>query len=158
MNYPNNTGFARHSETSRASAEMLDESGAADNQAAFILTQLKAQGLKGATVDEMTIWMKNDGFPKIHNGTVAGRMVNLEKNNHVIKTAVVRKTTSGRKANVYMLFCYSDKVVVESSITFGDLRPLLKAMYQNLEDGKTLRLEPKGEFHQLFRQYFGDAE
>lgn len=157
-NYPDTTGFARNSETSRASAAMIDESGAADSQAAYILGALAERALKGATVDELVVMMTASDFPTIHNGTVAGRMVHLEKQGSVIKTAVVRKTRSNRQANVYMLARYSDTVEVESSVTLSDLRPALKTMWTVLGEGKAVRVEVGGAFHQLLKQYFGGAE
>jgi ribosomal protein L14 len=137
---------------------MIDESGAADSQSAYILGALADRALKGATVDELVVLMTAGAFPTIHNGTVAGRMVHLEKQGSVIKTAVVRKTRSNRQANVYMLACYSDKAIVLSSVTLSDLRPALKTMWGHLEDGKAVRIDTGGAFHQLLQQYFGGAE
>lgn len=102
MNYQNPTPFVKHSHTSKASARHMDESGAADSQAGDICRRLKILAAIGATADEMTIWLKENGYSKIHNGTVAGRLVHLEKNGLIVKTGITRKTTAGRQAWVYV--------------------------------------------------------
>lgn len=108
--YPYSTGYVKNSQTSRESAEALDRSGSADSQASFILSRLEDMGIMGATADEMTVFMQTHGFPKIHNGTVAGRLVHLEKQALILKTAETRKTRANRRANVYVLERHRDAV------------------------------------------------
>lgn len=158
MTYPNSTGFTKGSETSRSAAKILDESGAADTQGRFILEVLSERGIRGATGDELCDAMQKNGFPHMHNGNSGTRVSGLMRRGLVIKTAVTRRTRSNRMANVYMLACYADKVEIENSITLSDLRPSLKAMYQALEEGKTPRIEPDGQFHVLLQKYFWGDE
>jgi hypothetical protein len=158
MTYPNSSGYTKGSATSKAAAEILDESGSADTQGRFILEILRERGLRGATGDELCDAMQKNGFPQMHNGNSGTRVSGLMRRGLVIKTAVTRRTRSNRMANVYMLSCYSDKVEIENSITLSDLRPSLKTMYQNLEEGRTLRVEPGGQFHVLLQKYFGSDE
>ena len=147
------TAYAKNSETSRESARILDESGAADSQAAEIAGYLERLGLRGGTADELTVWMQGNGFPHIHNGTVAGRLVHLEKAGRIIKTAVTRKTRSNRQANVYMLACHSDKVEIAVRISTPDMKKLLKRMCDVLDGGQVVRLEPNGEAHKIISDY-----
>lgn len=154
MTYPNSTGFQKGSATSEASAKALDDTGAADSQAAYIEGFLTERSLRGATVDELTQAMQENGFPNIHNGTVAGRVVHLEHQGIVIKTAVVRKTRSNREANVYMMARHADVVQVIESFTIADLRPTLRNLLDYLESGKSVRVEAGGNLHGLLRKYF----
>ncbi len=156
MTYPNSTGHVATSETSRASAQMLDESGAADTQAAEIIGYLERLSLRGGTADELTVWMQRSGFPHIHNGTVAGRLVHLEKQGRIIKTAVTRKTRSNRMANVYMLACHSDKVELAPKAGIEVLKPVLKELYDTLEAGNKVSVHPGGKLHQALATYYGD--
>lgn len=102
MNYPQTTGHVAESITSRESAEIMDASGQANNQAQFILNALTSAGANGCTADQLTVMMRQNGYPHIHNGTVAGRIVHLEKKGDVRKTALTRKTSANRNACVYI--------------------------------------------------------
>lgn len=97
-----NTPYQKNSRTSKASAKKLDESGSANSQSGFILDELK-RTQNGFTVDEMTLKMKSNGFPHIHNGTVAGRFVHLERLFAIKKTAETRKSSSGRDVTVFVI-------------------------------------------------------
>ena len=97
-----NTPYQKNSQTSKASAKKLDESGAANSQSGFILEQL-GRTENGFTVDEMTLKMKSNGFPHIHNGTVAGRFVHLERLFAIKKTTETRKSSSGRDVTVFVI-------------------------------------------------------
>lgn len=101
--YPHTTGHISGSETSQESAQEIDNSGAGESQAREILRFLDEAGPKGATADELTQHMQQGDFPKIHNGTVAGRLVHLERQGAILKTALTRKTRSNRNACVYIL-------------------------------------------------------
>lgn len=102
MTYPHTTGYVAGSETSKASAEMFDESGSAKRYKEFIIAALKEAGDYGMTVDEMTIRMKADGFPQTHNGSVAGVFVNMEKLFLLKPTNEKRQSSSGRMVTVYV--------------------------------------------------------
>lgn len=97
-----NTLYQPGSATSKASAEHLDETGQAQTQSDYILSALRVAD-NGHTVDELTVMMKCDGFPTIHNGTVAGRVVHLEKQFKVKKTDRTRKSSSGQMVTVYQI-------------------------------------------------------
>ncbi len=97
-----NTPYQPGSATSKASAQHLDESGQSQTQAEYILSALRVAD-DGYTVDELTGMMKCDGFPTIHNGTVAGRMVHLEQQFKVKKTNRTRKSSSGQMVTIYMI-------------------------------------------------------
>lgn len=96
------TPYQPGSATSKASAEHLDESGQSQTQAEYILSALNVAD-DGYTVDELTGMMKCDGFPTIHNGTVAGRVVHLEQQFKVKKTNRTRKSSSGQMVTVYVI-------------------------------------------------------
>ena len=112
MTYPTTTGFVQDSSTSEASAAALDQSGSADSQAEHILYDLLQAQTTGMTADELTISLSSE-FPKIHNGTVAGRLVHLEKQNFIRKTAMTRKTRSNRQACVYIHRAFESRLTSE---------------------------------------------
>jgi hypothetical protein len=89
------------SETSKTSAAMRDKSGSTKAQADFIIDLLQEHKQCGLTVDELTTIMRRSGWDSLHNGTVAGCVVGLERLGRVIKSSFKRKTTSGRMATVY---------------------------------------------------------
>lgn len=103
MNYPTSTGFVKNSPTSKESARILDESGRADTYKEFIVKRLTELGDHGATVDELTIEMKQGEFPTTHNGSVAGQCSTLETLFKIKKSGKMRHTTSGRPAVVYVI-------------------------------------------------------
>lgn len=96
------TPYQPGSATSKASAKHLDESGQSQTQAEYILSALRVAD-DGYTVDELTGMMKCDGFPTIHNGTVAGRFVHLEQQFKIKKTEKTRKSSSGQMVTVYKI-------------------------------------------------------
>lgn len=98
-----NTPYQQGSATSRESAERMDETGAAEEQLTAIMDYMESRGLSGATVDEATIFLKQNGFPHVHNGTVAGQFVRLEKLFKIKKTARTRKSSADRNVTVYAL-------------------------------------------------------
>lgn len=102
MTYPTSTGYVKGSATSKASAKQLDDSGNAQSQAARLLIELYGRREHGGTADELTQFMRANGFPAIHNGTVAGRLVHLELNGLIFKTPQTRRTRSNRNATVYV--------------------------------------------------------
>lgn len=152
------TPYQKNSETSRESAAILDNTGAADNQAGTILNLLRGAGVSGMTADEITVAMQTGGYPYIHNGTVAGRMVTLENHGKVVRAAWTRKTRAKRNANVYVHADYQDKVPILTVTSLSDLKIILRAIYTTLEAGETFNLDPHGPFHKLLKGYFSNAE
>lgn len=157
MNYPQTTGYVANSATSKASAEQLDKSGNAASQAGAILACLKRLGVTGATADELTVHMKANGFPAIHNGTVAGRLVHLELNNEAVKTRKTRETRAGRDATVYVHADFKNEVDVLVTAGLSCLRPYLKEMHKSVEAGQVVVIQPDGEFAAMLHRVFGQV-
>lgn len=102
MTFNLKTPYLRGSETSQAAAEALDESGRGADQVKTVFEYLTAKPLTGATCDEITAHMQENGYPKIYNGSVAAALAKLEKSGKVMKTGLKRKTRSRRDAVVYI--------------------------------------------------------
>jgi hypothetical protein len=154
MRYPVETGFVHGSPTSQASARELDDSGSAKNQSMAILAFLGERQHFGATADELTIHLKRTGFPTIHNGTVAGRLVHLELLGDIAKTASTRATMSGRMANIYVAAAFRAHFKIMKTTGIGQIRSRLKAILAALDGGEDVRIMRHGELHLLLRDYF----
>lgn len=109
MSYPNNSGFVAHSDTSKASALALDESGNAATYERIITDYLLKAAIDGATADELRLEMQSQ-FPKLHNGTINGRLSTLWRNKVIGKCIKTRLTSSGRQAHVYVHGNYISQV------------------------------------------------
>lgn len=110
--YPHHTGFVRHSDTSAASAKMLDESGNAQTYDFFILGKLKELGINGATAEELRKFL-NHSHPHLHNGTVNGRLSTLWRRGDVVKCTMTRLTDAKRQSHVYVHDDYRYMVAAE---------------------------------------------
>ncbi len=121
MNYPNETGFVAHSETSRASARALDESGRAGSYDDLILRELMARGVHGMTAEEARKFL-NRTYPHVHNGSVNGRMSTLWRRGSVVKTEETRQTDAKKQAHVYVhaMFRPMVKAMPDYSEAVGD--------------------------------------
>lgn len=115
MNYPNETGYVNHSQTSRDSAEKLDQSGNAKSYDDMILAFLDARALRGATAEEARKEI-NKEFPHVHNGSINGRMSTLWRRKEIIKTSYKRKTDAKKDAHVYALATYRDQFAAEGTL------------------------------------------
>lgn len=127
MNIHNKTPYLAGSETSRASALELDRSGRAAGQKKDALAYIRSKAKRGATADECTVHMQENGHPKIYNGSVAAALAGLEKSGHIIKTAIKRKTRSNRCAVVYIAQQYKGLFTADELNIRGKQRDLAAA-------------------------------
>lgn len=149
------TPYQPNSPTSKASAAELDRSGNAENQNQAILGHLKDLGTHGATADELTLWMKENGFPHVHNGTVAGRLVTLELMHGVVKTDRTRETRSKRQAVVYCHILMAGQVNVIKTSGLSILKPSLREFHKQLQAGNTVEITPDSDFASMLKAVMG---
>lgn len=92
--YPNQPGYQRNSDTSRAAAESMARH--FNKQQQRIIDWLFARGFDGGTYSEIC------HGTSLSAPSVCGRMVELCEAKAVIKSEHTRATPSGRQAHVYL--------------------------------------------------------
>lgn len=89
--------YQPHSETSKAAAQNLSTSiSMRSDVLRCIITHCHHTVRIGATCDEIAHYMR------VVNGTIAARLIELEREGKIIKTGMKRKTQQNRSAFVYV--------------------------------------------------------
>lgn len=86
--------YQKHSETSREAAQLYENG---DNLRAEVLRHIKSCGIEGAICYDIA------EIFGIVQGTIAARLIELERDNKIIKTMRQRKTGHNRNAYIYVV-------------------------------------------------------
>lgn len=98
MTYPTDPGYQAHSETSAAAARRLTTAESMESEIMDLLEGYET----GFTGDQLAVLLDGRGYPGVQIGTVSARLRGLEHKGLAIRTALTRKTRTGREANVWM--------------------------------------------------------
>lgn len=100
--------FRHESDTSREAAETLTT---AQKNRKIALVYIQAQGLKGATIDEISIHLTETTGRMVPPNAISGRFSELVDAGLISKTPQRRKTRSGKNAVVYIAGSWTDHFV-----------------------------------------------
>lgn len=120
--------FQAHSETSRQAAI---QNTTADTHSERIYAQLNSMADAGGTMEQVKAILVAKGFimPKVN---VTPRFRDLELSGRIIKTALTRKTSSNRQANVYVTASvFNAKPLLFVRAPVKDASELAKALRRN---------------------------
>lgn len=99
MNYPEDAGYAKNSDTSREAAESLHDRKAVQN---YVVSKIASAGQGGMTVDELKIAAEtffNRGFDR---STIAARCTEMESAKRIQRSNIKRMTPRKRFAYAYV--------------------------------------------------------
>lgn len=99
MNYPEDAGYAKNSDTSREAAEMLTDRTQIQN---YVVRKIGNAGQNGMTVDEMKVAAEEYFRRGFDRSTIAARFTELEADKRIVKSNLKRKTPRKRWAYAYV--------------------------------------------------------
>ena len=111
--YSQGPGYRHESDTSREAAERCVT--AAQKNRRLALDYIRAQGMDGATIDEVCVYLSKALGRQVPPNAISGRFIELEGQEVISKTPQRRKTRSGRRAVVYIAGSWKDFIPGEGS-------------------------------------------
>lgn len=160
MTYPNEPGYLKGSETSRAAAKAVASK--ARKQIEVVSELVKEARYQGTTADAVRIQLSKE-WEHCHNNIASARLAELVAKGVIVKTTRKKKATTGAMHTVYVHKDYADmeQAVVTPSlkktraeIFFQKTEASLRVALDILERGETVPMSPHMALHRALKEYF----